>query len=128
MIFSYNSKICRCSSRIPNLSIYNNSSNNDSNISKKMLLSKRIRLNGKINNSSKTSNKINIYTILFRRDYDEIKSLLFKIGKRQMNFYVNSLTCGQNSKIITLEILEIYRNILDDLEDSEKEKINNICV
>ena len=42
-----------------------------------------------------------IYEILFKRDYNEIKNLLFKIGRRQTEYYVNGLTCSQNSKSLT---------------------------
>ena len=50
MFFTYNSNICnKCVSKIPNLTSFNKTSYNNSSESKKMLLAKRIRSNGKIN-------------------------------------------------------------------------------
>ena len=128
MFFTYNSNICnKCVSKIPNLSSFNKTSYNNSSESKKMLLAKRIRSNGKINSNTKTKRKLIIYEILFKRDYDEIKNLLFKIGRRQTEYYVNSLTCSQNSKSITLEILVLYNSIIENLDEDEIITLNNIC-
>ena len=128
MFFTYNSNICnKCVSKIPNLSSFNKTSYNNSSESKKMLLAKRIRSNGKINSNTKTKRKLIIYEILFKRDYDEIKNLLFKIGRRQTEYYVNGLTCSQNSKSLTLEILVLYNSIIEDLDEDEINRLNNIC-
>ena len=128
MFFTYNSNICnKCVSKVPNLSSFNKTSYNNSSESKKMLLAKRIRSNGKINSNTKTKRKLIIYEILFKRDYDEIKNLLFKIGRRQTEYYVNGLTCSQNSKSITLEILVLYNSIIENLDEDELIRLNNIC-
>tara|TARA_X000000950_G_C13738188_1_gene587323 strand:+ start:31 stop:420 length:390 start_codon:yes stop_codon:yes gene_type:complete len=128
MFFTYNSNICnKCVSKIPNLSSFNKTSYNNSSESKKMLLAKRIRSNGKINSNTKTKRKLIIYEILFKRDYDEIKNLLFKIGRRQTEYYVNGLTCSQNSKSLTLEILVLYNSIIENLDEDEIITLNNIC-
>ena len=128
MFFTYNSNICsKCVSKTPNLSSFNKTSYNNSSESKKMLLAKRIRSNGKINANTKTKHKLLIYETLFTRDYDQIKSLLFKIGKRQTEYYVNGLTCSQTDKNLTLEILLLYNTIIEDLDDNEINELNNIC-
>tara|TARA_Y100001970_G_scaffold290602_2_gene424941 strand:- start:447 stop:848 length:402 start_codon:yes stop_codon:yes gene_type:complete len=132
MIFTYGSNYCsKCLSNIPNLKTNQNTPYNNNNISSKMLLSKRIRSNGKINSNSKSSVNINIYKILFRRNENEIKKILLLYGKRRIDYIVNNLTCSQNDKNITLNILEIYNNILESLEDFERQKIeqigNNAC-
>ena len=129
---NYNSYIpnkdCKkCTTLEPNLTPNQNNSFNQNNISKKMRLAQRIRSRGKLNANSKTSSKIHIYGILFKQDYYEIRTLLFKIGKRRMDFYVNSLSCSQNDKNITSSILEIYNVILSNLTTNEENLINNIC-
>ena len=128
MFFTYNSNICsKCVSKVPNLTSFNKTSYNNSSESKKMLLAKRIRSNGKINSNTKTKNKLLIYETLFKRDYHEIKNLLFRLGERQTEYYVNSLTCSQNDKNLTLEILFIYNSVIEDLNDEEIDILNNVC-
>lgn len=124
----YPNKDCKkCTSLEPNLTPNQNTSFNQNNISRKMRLAQRIRSRGKLNANSKSSSKIHIYNILFNQDYYEIRRLLFKIGKRQMDFYVNSLSCSQTDKNITSSILEIYNVILSNLTINEQNIINNIC-
>ena len=115
---------CKCKSLSPNLT-----HNHNNNLSRKMRLSQQIRLRGKINNESKSTKKINIYKILFSKNYSEYKDLLFKIGNKQMKYYVYLLTCNnQVDKYLTSSILELYNTVVDNLSDDENIKLDNICV
>ena len=121
---SFISNNCKCKSLKPNLT-----HNHSNNLSRKMRLSQQIRLNGKINNESKTKGKMNIYKVLFSKNYTEYKDLLFKIGDKRMKYYVNLLSCNnQIDKYLTSSILDLYNTVVDNLTDDENIELSNICI
>ena len=92
-----------------------------------MFKAQRIRLNKKINSNSKSLTKMNHYRILFRRNENEIKKLLFSIGEERMNRIVNGFNCSQISKFIIFEIKNIIENIYEKLNDEELNKLKFQC-
>lgn len=121
---SFFSNDCKCKSLNPNLT-----HNHNNNISRKMRLSQQIRLRGKVNTESKSTQKINIYKVLFSKNYTEYKDLLFKIGNKRMKYYVYLLTCNnQIDKNLKSSILELYNTVIDNLTDDENIELSNICV
>lgn len=99
---------------------------NEVKMSTGLKYSNMIRTRGKVSVTTKSTKRLHIYNTLLQNDPTQIKSLLFKIGLRKINYHMNNLFKSQTNKLVTISIYETYQDVINDLSEKEIIKLSTI--